>query len=99
MHGTYGIEIKIYVERFIAKTEYSDINLSVIPIMFYRPLPTFHKGINSSGEACWLLYQPSLHPHPNSSYVYVERLLGAKRSDNPWVPNVVNVALGVTPAV
>jgi hypothetical protein len=41
----------------------------------------------------------SLPPHPILSYVYVERLLGAKRGENPWMPNPVNMTDGVRPAV
>lgn len=55
---------------------------------------------NSSGEVVlWLLCQPVLHrpPHPNWSYVHVERLLGTKRNENCWVPNPMNMADGITP--
>jgi hypothetical protein len=34
-----------------------------------------------------------------SSYVQIGSLVGAKRGENRWVPNLVNVADSVTPAV
>jgi hypothetical protein len=40
-----------------------------------------------------------LSPHPIWRDVHVECLSGAKRDENLWVPNVVNVEDGVAPTV
>lgn len=42
---------------------------------------------------------PLLSPHPIRSDVHVECLSGAKRDENLWVPNLVNMEDGVVPAV
>ena len=42
---------------------------------------------------------PPLSPHPIRSDVHVERLSGAKRDENIWLPNLVNMEDGVATAV
>ena len=39
---------------------------------------------------------PPLLPRTISNDVYVQNLLGAKRGENHWVPNLANMAVGVT---
>lgn len=42
---------------------------------------------------------PPLSLHPIRSDVHAECLSGAKRDENLWVPNLVNIEDGVTPTV
>jgi len=40
-----------------------------------------------------------LRHHPELSDIHIERLLGAKRGENRWVPQLMNVVVGITPPI
>jgi hypothetical protein len=40
-----------------------------------------------------------LRHHPKLRDIHIERLLGAKRGENRWVQQLINVVVGITPPI
>jgi hypothetical protein len=84
MQGSF----KWKLERSCLKWFTVTLIFSEVCTAFHRPPPTFHSGINFSGERRLLVAVPTsnapppLSPHPIRSDVHVECLSGAKRDEN-----------------
>jgi hypothetical protein len=76
------------------------VNFSESPTTFCMPHLTFHYGVISEGEEVfWLLCQscpPASSQHLIRSDGQLDCLLGARRGENRRVPNLANMAVGVT---